>query len=143
MSTDDFDFDSFFVAETAPLPPPVVVPVATIEPAPVEPVAIQPPPEAPQAVVAGAPALLPCGHLYWTGEAPEGSCCPRGGQTNAPRRWRLGSVEIVPSSQRRESGARAKGWPGYCCDEAGKYIGGLGNDCRYYGPAGQRCKAHR
>jgi hypothetical protein len=36
------------------------------------------------------------------------------------------------------------GWPGYCCDDEGYYIGGIGNDCRHaQGPAGPRCPVHR
>lgn len=35
------------------------------------------------------------------------------------------------------------GWPGYCCDDDGYYIGGLGNNCLFYSPDHRRCEVHR
>jgi len=34
------------------------------------------------------------------------------------------------------------GFPGYCVDDEGYYIGGVGNDCRYYRPKGTDMCAH-
>jgi hypothetical protein len=50
----------------------------------------------------------------------------------------------VPESQRRTpEKERSGGWPGYCCDDEGYYIGGLANNCRYENPKGPWCQVHQ
>lgn len=49
----------------------------------------------------------------------------------------------VPRGRRRTAERQAgPGWPGYCCDADGYYIGGISNDCRS-NPGGLRCEVHR
>jgi hypothetical protein len=51
----------------------------------------------------------------------------------------------VPQHRRRSKEREATGgWAGLCCDpETGFYIGGLGNNCRYYHKGPERCIVHR
>ena len=59
--------------------------------------------------------------------------------------WRVrGLYEPVPEAMRRtQEKDKGNGWPGLCCDPAtGLYIGGLGNNCRHYNDAPNRCVVH-
>lgn len=55
-----------------------------------------------------------------------------------------GLYEPVPKTMRRTpERSGGQGWPGMCChQETGLYIGGLGNDCRYYHNGKDRCVVH-
>ena len=58
--------------------------------------------------------------------------------------WKVrGLYEPVPEAMRRKPTKHNEGWPGLCCDPAtGLYIGGLGNNCRYYHDGPERCVVH-
>jgi len=60
--------------------------------------------------------------------------------------WEVrGLTQPVPVNQRRsvEKASTPWGWPGLCCDpKTHLYIGGLGNDCRYYHKGPERCVVH-
>jgi len=93
--------------------------------------------------------LHPCGHFSWASpeedEAAraEGKCC--GNWKHLPK-WEVrGLYSPVPEGQRRspEKQRIEWGWPGLCCDpKTGLYIGGIGNDCRYYHKGSERCVVH-
>lgn len=93
--------------------------------------------------------LHPCGHFSWASpEADEaaraeGKCC---GNWRHLSKWDVrGLYSPVPESQRRspEKQRIEWGWPGLCCDpKTGLYIGGIGNDCRYYHNGNERCVVH-
>jgi hypothetical protein len=52
-------------------------------------------------------------------------------------------VTPFPMNMRRTAEReRGLGFPGYCCDADGWYIGGIGNDCRYDSPDDRRCAIH-
>ena len=96
---------------------------------------------------------LECGHTDWhpptkNATAREAGFCCEEGRRKVPPSWRdLRGVFIRPLPvhvRRTHEKERMKGSPGYCCDDAGYYIGGIGNDCNHYRPEGTRpCKAHR
>lgn len=102
------------------------------------------------------PRTLDCGHTDWFPPAAHaaaraaGHCC-EGGRTNHAIQWdRLRGPHVRPlpvglraTWERVNDRSRSRGFPGYCCDEAGFYIGGVGNDCRHHGPSGEPCPAHR
>lgn len=113
--------------------------------------AVVPPPATPRLIT------LDCGHTNWFTEGEqqtaraEGFCC-EGGRKNQPVAWdRLRGKYVRPlpvalrvTWERAHDTSRWRGFPGYCCDDAGYYIGGLANDCRYYRPEGASvCPAHR
>ncbi len=116
----------------------------------------EPPPE-PVVEVADTPrtpkrslgTLHPCGHTAWASpeqdEAAraEGKCC--GNWKHMPN-WEVRGLYFpVPEGQRRshEKQRVEWGWPGLCCDPVtGLYIGGVGNDCRYYHNGPERCVVH-
>ena len=59
--------------------------------------------------------------------------------------WQVrGLYESVPKALRKSpEKQKGLGWPGLCCDPAtGLYIGGLGNNCRYYHSGTERCVIH-
>ena len=58
--------------------------------------------------------------------------------------WKIrGLYEPVPPAMRRASRKDGPNWPGLCCDREGFYIGGVGNDCRFYRPEGkEKCETH-
>ena len=58
--------------------------------------------------------------------------------------WQVrGLYEPVPEAMRRKPEKHNGGWPGLCCDPVtGLYIGGLGNNCRHYNDAPNRCVVH-
>lgn len=74
----------------------------------------------------------------------EGHCCA-GGKRRHEVAW--GALEgehvrPIPTKMRRSpERERSGGFPGYCTDEGGYYVGGIGNDCRHAG-AGVRCAVH-
>jgi len=95
---------------------------------------------------AAFPAMLRCGHLsFHDAEAhvsakDAGHCCA-GGQLKAPTHW--GDTEQTLPAQTQRTHLKNNGqWGGYCCDKDGNYIGGIGNDCRFYSPDARRCVAH-
>jgi hypothetical protein len=59
--------------------------------------------------------------------------------------WKIrGLHEPVPPAMRRASRKDGPNWPGLCCDRDGFYIGGVGNDCRFYRPEGkEKCETHK
>lgn len=98
------------------------------------------------------PLFLDCGHLnFSSSEAQvtaraEGFCCVAGRNVRAPVNWMLLKGDFrrpIPkrvwrSAEKEKSG----GFPGLCVDAAGYYIGGVGNDCRYYRPEGSEVCSH-
>lgn len=152
-------------AEPAPVPPP---PPKKAAPRPPErpPKKAAPPPERPPEAPVGpaepeAPppvtstrcaVYLDCGHLNWHSDADnaaaesDGHCCANGkGRHQISWTHLRGKyVRPLPTSVRRtDERERSGGFPGYCCDGEGWYIGGIGNDCRFYGPDERRCAVHR
>ena len=118
--------------------------------------AAPPPVERPADPPCGPPAgrvpaeVLPCGHMNWN--LPEvnaaarerGSCCanPKGQVFWEFLRGEY--IRPIPVEKRRTQGKGANGgFPGYCTDDAGYYIGGIGNNCHYYGVDERRCVVHR
>lgn len=72
----------------------------------------------------------------------EGKCC--GNWKHLPN-WSVRGLHTpVPVSHRRSPEKEGgMGWPGLCCDpKTGLYIGGVGNDCRYYHNGPERCIIH-
>jgi len=91
------------------------------------------------------PDLMPCGHSTLWKQA-DGSCL--GCEQKASPSWRyLGEHhdEIIPPRLRRtQEKMDTGGFGGLCCTPDGYYIGGLGNDCRYYRPPGiDPCDYHK
>jgi hypothetical protein len=90
-----------------------------------------------------------CGHLSWASpeqdEAAraEGRCC---GNWKHPPNWSVRGLHTpVPLTSRRshEKQSVEWGWSGLCCGPVtGLYIGGVGNDCRYYHNGPERCVVH-
>lgn len=118
MSTDDDDnyLDFFFDIPAEPQPV-VQVEVPSVD--------------RPTPVTVG-PTLSPEGHFLW-------SDTPR--EKPSPRRIREPETPVPAELQRTQF--RGVGWSGYCADDSGRYIGGIGNDCRYYSPDHRRCAVHR
>ena len=98
---------------------------------------------------------LPCGHpSYQKVEGrtkrirepgPEsGPACAagrKGDPTYQEGAWR----QPVPERDRRNAQRSTPGypgWPGLCTDQEGFYIGGVGNNCRYYHAGPERCHHH-
>ena len=89
-----------------------------------------------------------CGHMSWAtpeqdeAARAEGKCC--GNWKHQPSWSVRGLLYPVPENQRRTvEKERSGGWPGLCCDPTtGLYIGGVGNDCRYYNAGKARCMVH-
>jgi|TARA_R110002051_G_C8467257_1_gene459410 hypothetical protein len=109
--------------------------------------------------------VFPCGHANSTSKnnpqqvlaRTEGHCCYA---------WQLASEKAVqveygvpqlavdwyvrgltypiPEQRRRSKESEATGgWPGLCCDpDTGLYIGGVGNNCRFYHKGPERCIVH-
>ena len=108
----------------------------------------EPPEPPPEKKVTRYAVHHPCGHLSWASpeqdEAAraEGKCC---GNWRHLRDWAVAGLHIpVPPNHRRSPEKEGgMGWPGLCCDPAtGLYIGGVGNDCRYYHNGPERCVVH-
>jgi hypothetical protein len=147
-------FELFGLEEDEPKvqPPPKLPKVAVrVEPAPVEPPA--PPAEAePLLSPAGPPVVvryLDCGHMNWhrteknEQARAEGRCCANQGQPISWSHLKGVYARPIPKSQRRTAEKdHGFGFPGYCCDVGGWYIGGIGNDCRFYSPDERRCSIH-
>lgn len=97
------------------------------------------------------PRFFDCGHLNWyrdeaneTARA-EGFCCEGGRKKIVASYTRLRGQYVrplPPNARRTVERERSMGYPGYCCDADGWYIGGVGNDCRYYSPDARRCVVH-
>lgn len=96
--------------------------------------------------------LLDCGHCDFGSDAEheaaraEGRCCGGADKGRMIHWWALAGrfVRPVPPRERRSKAREGAGYPGLCCDDAGLYVGGVGNDCRYYRPAGSNlCTYHR
>jgi hypothetical protein len=132
-----------------PKPPPkvaaLVEPAPPAQEAPVEPTAPRTPPAGPTMVV----RYLDCGHMDWhraernEQARAEGLCCAN---QNLPISWphlKGAYARPLPKSQHRTAEKdHGFGFPGYCCDAEGWYIGGIGNDCRFYSPDERRCSMH-
>lgn len=99
-----------------------------------------------------SPRDLDCGHANLAVEAAHmearaaGFCCA-GARDHRPVRWQFLRGEYLkplPEAVRRAPGrTTGAGFPGYCCDAQGWYIGGIGNYCVAYRPAGAPiCTAH-
>ncbi|NBR68103.1 MAG: hypothetical protein EBT79_12695 [Actinobacteria bacterium] len=97
------------------------------------------------------PWYLDCGHLNWYSDdanaaaVARGNCC-LGGEKKHPISWQQlkgAFIRPLPPHLRRSfDRERMGGFPGYCCDDEGNYIGGIGNDCRYDSPDERRCVIH-
>jgi hypothetical protein len=84
-------------------------------------------------------------HPAITVKATSPKDCPacKEGRPGHPQQQRGKYRTPVPMSKRRTKAKdEGLGFPGYCCDEDGYYIGGLGNFCRYHNPKGPWCEAH-
>lgn len=127
---------------SGPSEPHTVVPELPEPPPP----SVPPPP--PEKEVTRRAVHHPCGHLSWASpeqdEAAraEGKCC--GNWKHLPNWTVRGLHTPVPHSHRRSPEKEGgMGWPGLCCDPVtGLYIGGVGNDCRYYHNGPERCVVH-
>lgn len=105
----------------------------------------------------GAPYTLDCGHMNFFPndahvEAQRAGFCCDGGRRKRLIHWQMlrgPYLRPLPVSARRtrdktEDRSTNRGFPGYCCDDQGWYIGGLANDCRHFRPDGAPlCTAHR
>ena len=121
---------------------------------PVEPPAQEAPPVEVEPLLspAGPPAVvryLDCGHMDWhrteknEQARAEGRCCANQGQPISWSHLKGVYARPIPKSQRRTAEKdHGFGFPGYCCDVDGWYIGGIGNDCRFYSPDERRCSMH-
>ncbi len=104
--------------------------------------------EVPKPIISNPPKILPCGHIDWFSKLPrpteDGLCC-EGKRHDHGVFWTVrGLIKPVPKQMRRSKEERI-GFPGLCCDpKTGLYIGGIGNDCRYYhpNPLAERCEEH-
>jgi len=130
-------------------PKPVGEPVMVSTPQPTVDVGQPDDPVVPSTVCA---KYLDCGHLNWhTDESnaiaeAEGHCCANGKNKHLISWQYLRGKYVRPlpmQSRRTVDKERMGGFPGYCCDDDGFYIGGIGNDCRHHGPDGKRCVVHR
>lgn len=101
--------------------------------------------------VACGPRFMDCGHLNWYSESDneaarsEGHCCTGGKRKVVASLIHLKGEYIRPfptNMRRSPERERGQGFPGYCCDGEGWYIGGIGNDCRYDSPDDRRCAVH-
>jgi len=128
--------------------PPVAEPAPPVaEPAP--PVA-EPEPTASKSKTATRGArFLDCGHLDWSGDGAneaareQGHCCANHRHQISWTHLRGAFVRPLPLHYRRTvDKERGPGFPGYCCDDKGFYIGGIANDCRHYGTDDRRCPVH-
>lgn len=127
----------------APSVPPEPPPTPVVEPVVED---VEPPPRKPKRTLE---VLHPCGHFNWASpeqdEAAraEDKCC---GNWRSLPKWEVRGLYVpVPERQRRsfEREQVTWGWPGLCCDpKTGFYIGGIGNDCRYYHKGPERCVVH-
>lgn len=118
------------------------------EPEPVpEPAIVAPEPEPAEC----GPRFLDCGHLNWYSDVDNeaarvaGHCCDGGRRkvVSSLVHRRGEYVRPFPANMRRTpERERGMGFPGYCCDAEGWYIGGIGNDCRYDSPDERRCVVH-
>lgn len=94
------------------------------------------------------PAMLECGHTDWFGDeandaARGANFCCTGGKEGHAVDWRVrGLLYPVPLYMRRGHALTPTGFQGLCCDINGYYIGGGGNDCRFYGDGTTRCSWH-
>lgn len=158
MTTNDV-LDLF--GDMGPEPDPVQIPKPTRrakvravpEPQPIAPPTPAPPTPEPQEVgdPGFGPVFFDCGHLNWyrdeaneTARA-EGFCCEGGRKKVVVSLAHLKGqyVRPLPRNERRSpERERGMGFPGYCCDADGWYIGGIGNDCRYNSPDDRRCIVH-
>lgn len=93
--------------------------------------------------------ILDCGHIDWSGDAANataresGHCCANHRHQIFWSHLRGEYVRPLPQHHRRTfEKERGPGFPGYCCDDDGFYIGGAANDCRYYSPDDRRCVVH-
>lgn len=100
------------------------------------------------------PKMMDCGHLSFreqteiNEEGVETTFC-EGCRKKYPPSWRDLKGEFVRPlpkyHHRTEEKARGGGFPGYCCDDEGYYIGGITNNCRYANPKDKTkwCAYHR
>lgn len=116
----------------APIPKPQIEP----EPEPIS-----------RAMRGDGPTLYSCGHFGWYtvkqhDEAKAKGLCCAGAERLGHVDWRVaGLIKPVPMNQRRVAGGKI-GYQGLCCNAEGHYIGGIGNDCRYYYQGPDRCAEH-
>jgi hypothetical protein len=75
--------------------------------------------------------------------SPEDCPACKAGRPGHPQRQTKAYRTPVPMDQRRTADKESQGgFPGYCCDEEGYYIGGVANHCRYSNPKGPHCAVH-
>lgn len=108
-----------------------------------------PKPEAVDPKTRNHAAFLDCGHLNWRSESENeaavvaGKCCAN----TVPISWthlRGKYLRPLPAGVQRTLEKDSNGgFPGYCCDNDGWYIGGIGNNCRFYSPDDRRCIVHK
>jgi len=93
------------------------------------------------------PKLFDCGHWNWGGDhasaRKEGKCCAGWKQQPSWPDLKGDYVRPLPMNQRRtQHKTDHPGFPGYCCDSKGYYIGGIGNNCRWNKAKRKRCPVH-
>lgn len=100
------------------------------------------------------PTVMDCGHMTWWMETVkdedgvETTRCAGCAKRVQPHWTRLKGkyVRPIPTALRRTAEkAKDNGFPGYCVDEDGYYIGGATNDCQRENPKNKSkwCKHHR
>lgn len=95
----------------------------------------------------GGPKMFDCGHWAWGGDhasaRKEGKCCAGWQQCPSWPDLKGDYLRPLPMNQRRtHHKTEHPGFPGYCCDSKGYYIGGLGNNCRFNKTKRKRCPVH-
>jgi len=108
-----------------------------------------PPPELPEDWT--PPEFFGCGHINWERDEEahaearaEGFCCNQGKRKVGVHWDRLKGkyVRPLPKTLRRSpEKVDQGGFPGYCCDKDGYYLGGTINDCSHYGNR-DKCTYH-
>lgn len=101
---------------------------------------------------------LPCGHWEWqytkpTDQVPRKGlrirkvedclCCQRGEAANPQFQAPEYRTPVPKRLHRTVEKDGSMGWPGYCVDDEGYYIGGIANHCRMANPKGPHCAVHR
>lgn len=113
-----------------------------------------PPPKAELPPNWNPPSIMDCGHMTWwqvKSTDAEGNVvltCDGCAKRVQPYWSHLKGVHrrpLPPMVRRTAEKVRMGGFPGYCCDDEGYYIGGDGNNCQEMHPKdpAQWCKYHR
>jgi len=93
------------------------------------------------------PKMFDCGHWNWGGDHAsahkEGKCCANWSQQPSWQDLKGEYLRPLPMNVRRtQHKTDHPGFPGYCCDSKGYYVGGIGNNCRFNKSKRKRCPVH-